>query len=116
MSNYRHGSIWIINFEPNFKTEIGKTRPGLIISDSEFNSKRSKLTVLPFSTNLKKGGARIQVTATEQNGLDRDSIIIAIEPATFDKGRLKKYLGNLEPKLLIEVKKKLCIYLNLIID
>lgn len=114
MSNYGHGSIWIISFEPNFQTEIGKTRPGLIISDSEFNRQRSKVTVLPFSTSKRIGAARIQVPASACNGLNRDSVIITIEPATFDKQRLKKYLGLLEPELLVEVKKKLSIYLNLL--
>lgn len=36
--------------------------------------------------------------------LDRDSVIITIEPATFDKQRLKKYLGLLEPELLVKVR------------
>ncbi len=42
MSDYRHGAIWLINFEPQIGTEIKKVRPGLIISRTEFNRQRQK--------------------------------------------------------------------------
>jgi mRNA interferase MazF len=55
----------------------------------------------------------ITVQSTANNGLERNSKIIAIEPNTFDKRRLVKYLGELEPEILDEVQQKLRIYLNL---
>lgn len=41
-SNYRLGSIWVINFDPSVGTEIRKTRPGLMVKSkliyySKFN-------------------------------------------------------------------------------
>ena len=40
MSDYRHGTIWLINFEPQVGTEIKKVRPGFIVSKTGFNQKR----------------------------------------------------------------------------
>ena len=115
MSNYRHGEIWLINFEPQVGTEIRKTRPGLIISRTEFNRQRQKITVLPFTTktNQSQGAARISVAKSPVNGLSKDSELVTIDPATFDKKRLIKYLGMLESELILVVKRKLSLYLDL---
>lgn len=115
MSNYRYGEIWLINFEPQVGTEIKKTRPGLIISRTEFNRQRQKITVLPFTTKIEQsqGAARIAVARSAVNGLSKDSELVTIDPATFDKKRLIKYLGMLESELILLVKRKLSLYLDL---
>ena len=115
MSDYRHGVIWLINFELQVGTEIKKVRPGLIISRTEFNQKRQKITVLPFTTKISQnqGAARIYVAKSTLNGLSKDSELITVDPATFDKRRFVKYLGILEDKLLTLAKRKLSLYLNL---
>ena len=63
MSDYRHGTIWLINFEPQMGTEIKKVRPGLIVSKTEFNKKRRKITVIPFTSQQQSfvGAARVFV-------------------------------------------------------
>lgn len=116
MSDYRHGAIWLINFEPQVGTEIKKVRPGLIISRTEFNQQRKKITVLPFTSNISKsrGAARVFVAKSSINGLSKDSELVTIAPATFDQKRFIKYLGILEPELLLVVKRKLALYLDLI--
>ncbi|MEG4446789.1 type II toxin-antitoxin system PemK/MazF family toxin [Microcoleus sp. AT9_B5] len=54
-SDYRLGSIWLVNFGPSVGTEIRKTRSAVIISGTAFNQ-RSKVTVLPslllFQTSI----------------------------------------------------------------
>ena len=116
MRDYRQGSIWLVNFEPSIGTEIRKTRPGLIISGSDFNKVRKKVTLLPITSqainNPQLAAVVVQLKATQSNGLDLDSTVIAIEPNTFDKRRLIKYLGQIEIKILEEVKQKLQIYLS----
>ncbi|MEL6929430.1 MAG: type II toxin-antitoxin system PemK/MazF family toxin [Cyanobacteria bacterium J06600_6] len=115
MSDYRLGAIWSINFEPQVASEIKKTRPGLVISNTKFNIQRQKITVLPLTSRQKQSGgmARIFVPKSTQNGLTQNSEIIAIAPATFDKKRFNRFIGILEPQLLEEVQTKLKIYLDL---
>ncbi|NJM74908.1 MAG: type II toxin-antitoxin system PemK/MazF family toxin [Acaryochloridaceae cyanobacterium RU_4_10] len=116
-SDYGLGSIWVISFDPSVGTEIRKTRPGLIVSGTIFNDKRSKVTVLPFTSarpsDPRLSPAVVEVTTSQQNGLSVDSLLVCIEPMTFDKARLSKYLGQLELELLQQVQSVLKRYLVL---
>jgi mRNA interferase MazF len=116
-SDYRLGSIWVINFEPSIGTEIRKTRPGIIVSGTIFNEKRSKVTVLPFTSSRpndpRVSPAVVLVNASPENGLAADSLLVCIEPMTFDKTRLINHLGQIEGELLHQVQKVLKQYLML---
>jgi mRNA interferase MazF len=117
LSNYRYGSIWVITFDPSVGTEIRKTRPGVVVSGTVFNEKRTKVTVLPFTSSRPNdpriSPAVVSVNASEENGLAVDSLLVCIEPMTFDKARLSKYLGQLEAELLKQVQTVLKRYLVL---
>lgn len=86
-SIYRLGSIWLVTFDPSVGTEIRKTRPALIISGTVFNEQRSKVTVLPF-TSVKISDsispAVVNISASMENGLSVDSLLVCVEPMTFD--------------------------------
>ena len=116
-SDYRMGSIWVVTFDPSVGTEIQKTRPALIISETLFNNQRSKVTVLPFTSakpnNPRISSAVVEVTTSAQNGLSVDSILICVEPMTFDKIRLTQQLGELETELLEQAQNILRRYLSL---
>jgi mRNA interferase MazF len=116
-SDYGLGTIWIVTFDPSIGTEIRKTRPALVISGTVFNAQRSKVTVLPF-TSARPNDPRIQaavvvVSSSPQNGLSVDSLLVCVEPMTFDKVRLIQKLGELEPELLQQAQKILRQYLSL---
>jgi mRNA interferase MazF len=108
LSNFRYGSVWVISFDPSVGTEIQKTRPGVIVSGTPFNEKRSKVTVLPFTSSRPNdpriSPAVVSVSSTEGNGLSVDSLLVCIEPMTFDKLRLSKYLGQLESEYLQQMQ------------
>ena len=78
------------------------------MSGSLFNEKRSKVTVLPFTSSRpndpRLSPAVVSVTSTEGNGLSVDSLLVCIEPMTFDKARLSKYLGQLESEYLQQMQ------------
>ncbi len=115
--DYRLGSIWLVTFDPSVGTEIRKTRPALVISGSAFNAQRSKVTVLPFTSD-RLNDPRISpavtvVPSSSQNGLSVDSLLVCVEPMTFDKKRLVQRLGQLEPELLRQMQSVLRQYLGL---
>jgi mRNA interferase MazF len=116
-SNYGLGSIWVMSFDPSVGTEIRKTRPGVIVSGTVFNEKRSKVTVLPLTSahpnDTRLSPAVVPVTVSQENGLLVDSLLVCIEPMTFDKARLSKYLGQLELELLQQAQSVLKRYLVL---
>jgi mRNA interferase MazF len=47
------------------------------------------------------------------NGLDRESFVVCIDPATFDKRRLVQYLGQVEIEQMEQIKTVLARLLNL---
>lgn len=115
--DYRLGSIWLVTFDPSLGTEIRKTRPALVVSGTLFNAQRTKVTVLPF-TSARPDDSRISpavvaVPSSVQNGLSVDSLLVCIEPMTFDKTRLIQWLGELEAELLEQVQSILRQYLKL---
>jgi mRNA interferase MazF len=106
-----------VTFAPSKGTEIRKTRPALIISSTVVNQRRSKVTVLPF-TSIKVNDSRVASTlvtvpASSENGLVVDSLLVCIDPMTFDKSRLIKRLGDLETQLLQQARVILRQYLDL---
>lgn len=116
-SDYRLGSIWIVTFDPALGREIRQTRPALIVSGTIFNTQRSKVTVLPF-TSAKTNDPRISpavvaVGSSASNGLSVNSLLVCVEPLTFDKMRLIQRLGELETELLQQAQSILRRYLNL---
>ncbi|MFM6088224.1 MAG: type II toxin-antitoxin system PemK/MazF family toxin, partial [Dolichospermum sp.] len=57
--------------------------------------------------------AVVEVPASAQNGLSVDSLLICVEPMTFDKVRLTQQLGDLETELLEQGQTILHQYLSL---
>jgi mRNA interferase MazF len=114
-SNYRLGSIWLVNFDPSIGTEIRKTRPAIIVSGTLFNQRR-KVTVLPITSSAPDSRLLPVVVSIEPdstNGLATDSFIVCIDPMTFDKQRLVKRLGVLNTDLICQVQSILRSYLQL---
>ncbi|MEG3939320.1 type II toxin-antitoxin system PemK/MazF family toxin [Microcoleus sp. S36b_A3] len=114
-SDYRLGSIWIVNFDPSVGTEIRKTRPAVIISGTAFNQ-RSKVTVLPITSAVPNEHLRpivLPVIPSTINGLSTESFIVCVDPMTFDKRRLVRCLGELELQQISEVQLILARYLEL---
>ena len=119
-NDYRLGSIWLIQFDPSIGTEIRKTRPGVVISGDIFNKGRSKVTVLPLTSvkinqniSAKVSPALVPIVASKQNGLSVESLLVCVDPATFDKQRFIKCLGQLENDLLLQAQSILKRYLSL---
>jgi mRNA interferase MazF len=114
--NYRLGAIWLVKFDPSIGTEIRKTRPAVIVSDTPFNI-RSKVVVLPITSSIPKDSRLLHVwvpvSPSQLNGLDRESFVVCIDPATFDKRRLVQYLGQVETEQIEQIKTVLVRLLNL---
>ncbi len=114
-SDYRLGSIWLVNFDPSIGTEIRKTRPAVIISGTSFNQ-RSKVTVLPITSANPSDRLRpviVPLILSLTNGLSNNSFVVCVDPMTFDKRRLIQCLGEIELDQLQEIKQILVRYLEL---
>jgi mRNA interferase MazF len=119
-NDYRLGSIWLVQFDPSVGTEIQKTRPGVIVSGDVFNQQRSKVTVLPLTSVKLEAAERqkltavlVEVSPNAGNGLTVTSAIVCVDPATFDKRRLMRCLGQLDRELVEQAQAILRRYLCL---
>lgn len=116
-SDYGLGSIWLVRCDPSVGTEIRKTRPALIVSGTPFNAKRSKVTVLPFTSTRpsdpRLSPAVVVVPVSRQNGLSVDSLLVGTDPMAFNKQRLVQRLGELELEYVKQAQAILRQYLRL---
>jgi mRNA interferase MazF len=75
------------------------------------------VTVLPFTSarphDPRISAAAILVPASPQNGLDTDSLLVCVDPMTFDKTRLVQQVGQLESELFSQSQEILQRYLEL---
>ncbi|MBW4700111.1 MAG: type II toxin-antitoxin system PemK/MazF family toxin [Aphanocapsa lilacina HA4352-LM1] len=98
------------------RSEIQKTRPAPIVSDTPFNG-RTELTMRLLTSrepkNPKMLSVLVAVEPSLQNGLKQKSYVIGIDPATFDEQRLVQYRGQLEADPLRRGQRILPLYFGL---
>jgi mRNA interferase MazF len=101
----KQGDIYLINLNPAIHSEIGKTRPGVILSVNAMNLHSPRLIIAPITSSIGKiypfeilldGG---QVVAC---GLDKDSKIMLDQMRSIDKRRLTKRIGMVDHELLVK--------------
>ena len=90
-------SVWLANLDPVIGSEQGKTRPVLIISDTQLNQILPVVNVLPITS--RKPHRRIYpneaLLPAGSAGLTAESIVLCYQIRTLDKQRLIKALGML---------------------
>ncbi len=94
------GDIFLINLDPILHTEIGKTRPGLIISINAMNQNSPRLIIAPITSTTRKVYPFELFIPRHTTGLDKDSKIMVDQLRSLDKKRLVKKIGTLDKKTL----------------
>ena len=105
----RRGDVYWVALGPMRGTEIGKTRPAVVVSNDSCNRFGSRVVVLPLTSNVESlypGEARIRVGGTAARALG-DQI------RSLDKQRLRSRLGSLSQEDLRAVDDALRITLGL---
>jgi mRNA interferase MazF len=96
------GDIYLINLDPVIQTEIGKTRPGLIISINAMNHHSPRLIVAPISSSVGKVYPFEVVIPAGIGGLKKDSKVMLDQIRSLDKTRLVRRIGALKKDLLLQ--------------
>jgi len=105
----RRGSVYWINLEPATPSETGKTRPGVVVSNSIQNDRLESVVVLPLSSRPPEiWPLRIRV---DVSGLETSfAIIPAIRQVA--KPRLQELVGHADPAALRRLTEALALYLG----
>ena len=102
----QHGHIYFVEFDPSSGHEFKKTRPAVLISSNNLIKRSNLISCVPFTGNTNNLVATddVLVKKDEKNKLFADSILKAQHISTFDKSRIKKYVGVLEGSTLKNLK------------
>ncbi|MBW8049354.1 MAG: type II toxin-antitoxin system PemK/MazF family toxin [Cytophagales bacterium] len=109
-------SIWKAGLDPVVGSEQGKTRPVLIISETEINKILRVVNVLPLTSRKTRRTIYPNETLIEAGryGLEKESIVLCYQIRTLDKGRLLSEYGVMDdPDKQAEIIESLCFQLGI---
>lgn len=116
MKTIKKWSIWKADLDPVVGSEQGKTRPVLIISETEINKILRVINVLPITS--RKKGRKVYpneiLLKAGQFGLTKESLVLCYQIRTLDKKRLLTEYGiidDLDKK--VEVIESVCFQLGI---
>lgn len=102
----QHGHIYFVEFDPSAGHEFKKTRPAVLISSDDLIKRSNLISCVPFTGNTNNVVATDDVLVKKDgsNNLFADSVLKAQHISTFDKTRVKKYVGLLNGSTLKNLK------------
>lgn len=109
----KRGEVWLVSLEPIVGREIGKTRPGLVISNNRNNEFSGTITILPITSQTERIYPFEASLSRHEANLSKDSKVKCNQIRTVDKERLVKRLGTIPTQKLGEVEQALLIHLDL---
>jgi len=105
----KRGSICWVNLEPVFPPEMGKTRPALVISNSEQNLILGSVVVVPISSRPDEiWPLRIRIE------MPRGKTSFAVLPGIrqVSKERIQEFSGTADPGDILRIDEALFCYLK----
>ena len=100
----RRGDIYLVQLDPVVGSEVGKTRPAVVLQNDLANRSSPTVTLIPISSKADRVFPfQVRIPAGE-GGLDRDSKVLCEQIRTVARTRLLQYLGHLPPERLAEVR------------
>lgn len=109
----KRGDIYLVNFNPVIGTEIGKTRPAVVVSNDINNVHADTATVVPITSSVDKVYPFDVFLIKGESGLDKDSKAKCNQIRTVDKRRLCKYIGALKEEKIKELEEAILIHLSI---
>ena len=100
------GDVWMIDIGGR-----AGTRPGVVLTRQNVLNYLNKVTVAEVTTSGK--GYPTEVFIDVKANLSRPSFVQADNIHTIAKGRLKKYVGSLDPETMKEVSRRIVLALQL---
>ncbi len=101
--------IWLANLDPSYGTEVGKTRPVLIVQNDFLNQYGHKSTLIcPLTTNLTDGSTLLRTRIIKgQANLEKDLDVLIDQITAIDNRRFVANIGTIPPFLMVRVKQNL---------
>jgi len=109
------GEIWWAEFGIPYGSEIGFSRPVLVVQDDGFNESNIKtVVVLPLTTNLRLLEAPGNVLLKKREAkLADDSVIIVAQLYAIDRGRFKERISKVTKEIMEQVETGMMLVLGI---
>jgi mRNA interferase MazF len=108
----KRGSVCWIKLDPIEGSEIGKTRPAVVVSNDINNEFAATVTVVPITSKTGRVYPFEALIHKGVAGLKEDSKAKANQIRTVDKKRIKGILGQLPIDLMNKLDKAIKIHLT----
>jgi mRNA interferase MazF len=109
----RRGDIYWVKLDPIEGSEIGKTRPAVVISNNINNEFADTVTVLPITSSIGKVYPFEVFIKKGIANIPSDSKVKANQIRTADKSRLKDLIGTIPDTIVRDIEKATKIHLDL---
>ena len=110
----RRGVIYLASLDPTVGREISKTRPVVVVSNDVGNEYAPTVTVVPVTTGNLDRIYPFEVKLSKGEGnLAVNSKAKADQIQTIDKSRLVKLIGDLTPRVMVEIEQAIRHHLDL---
>lgn len=97
----RRGEVWRVAFEPVQRSETGKTRPAMVISDEKLGRLAVRLVVPITGWNDRYAIYPWMTRLAPGNGLSKESAADALQMRVSSLERFEEHLGTL-PEEVVE--------------
>ena len=108
----RRGDIYWVKLDPTEGSEIGKTRPGVVISNNINNEFADTVTILPITSSTDKIYPFEVFIPKNIANMPSDSKAKANQIRTVDKKRIRDLIGTLPDTILREIETAVKIHLD----
>jgi mRNA interferase MazF len=109
----RRGDVYLAALDPVVGSEVGKSRPAIIVSNDANNEVSTIVTLVPLTSNLSRVYPFEIRVPTDQSGLRMDSKAMPQQVRTVSKSRLLKRLGAIPDRLMADIDRGLKLHLSL---
>lgn len=100
----QRGDVFLVNLDPVRGSEVGKTRPAVILQNDLANRSSPTVTVIPISSKVGRlFPFQVRIPAGE-GGLDKESTALCEQIRTLARERLVQPLGRLSTQRLTEIR------------
>lgn len=109
----RRGQVWEVELEPVRGSEMGKSRPCLVVTNDVANRNSPVVTVVAITSRAPKRAYPFMVEIPEEAGMDRKSWVTCAHIRTVSKERLGSHRASLDAETMSGVDTALATQLGL---
>jgi mRNA interferase MazF len=100
----RRGDVFLVNLNPVVGSEVGKTRPAVVVQNDLANRSSPTVTIIPISSSMERVFPfQVQIPAGE-GGLSQESKALCEQIRTVSRDRLLQRLGQLSQERLNQIR------------